>query len=225
MNDSYAAIVVDDVDDTCSCGSVYHSIIDTPVEKAMPSVTAPALSPGSPVPTTFSVPELDSQSLKDQRSHERARQQLKKPSDHHKVKRCVGCIMCRPEKRGGNAGRPKQDSRVLRASLTEAEGERRAGLGDSVEWAEDGHGAALPPVARTVTLADLIKPPRKGSEKQFEMVGRPRQVLVLDEFTEVVEAKYELDDWEHIDFEAKIRKPMHKSSKAPSYARVVASRA
>lgn len=52
------------------------------------------------------------------------------------------------------------------------------------------------------------------------MIGRPRQVLVLDEFSENDYAKHDLDDWEHIEVEVKHRKPM-----APSYARVVANRA
>jgi hypothetical protein len=53
------------------------------------------------------------------------------------------------------------------------------------------------------------------------MVGRPRQVLVLDEFTEV-DAMYDLEDWEHVEVEVKHRKA---TLKAPSYARVVANRA
>ena len=51
------------------------------------------------------------------------------------------------------------------------------------------------------------------------MVGRPRQVLVLDEFTEI-EPTRDLEDWEHIEVDANHRKAM-----APSYARIVANRA
>jgi hypothetical protein len=58
-------------------------------------------------------------------------------------------------------------------------------------------------------------------DKRFEMIGRPRQVLVLDDFTETDPNRLDQEDWEHIEVEAKQR----KKAMAPSYARVVANRA
>jgi hypothetical protein len=52
------------------------------------------------------------------------------------------------------------------------------------------------------------------------MIGRPRQVLVLDDFTEIDSTNFDCEDWEHVEVEANRRKAM-----ARSYARVVANRA
>lgn len=61
------------------------------------------------------------------------------------------------------------------------------------------------------------------TEKQFELVGRPRQVLALDDFTEIDPGMYDGDDWEDIAPEVKQRKG--KPISRPSYARAVANKA
>jgi len=75
---------------------------------------------------------------------------------------------------------------------------------------------------RSVSLLDLVKPQKKDAEKRFEFVDRPRQVLLLDDFTEIDSDKYDLDDWEHIESGPKQRKAVPKIR---SYATVVAARA
>jgi hypothetical protein len=149
---------VDDIDDVCSCDSVYHSLIDTQ-GGAQPPVPATISTFPSPTQTAFSIPEPDSLVSKDDRSYQRARQRLKKPDDISKAKRCVRCKFCRPWKSAGNEGRPKQ-GRGLRASLADAEGKGK--LEKSIELTEDDHDQVAP-VNRNVSLADLVKAPRKGS--------------------------------------------------------------
>ncbi|KAF8531480.1 hypothetical protein JB92DRAFT_3138798 [Gautieria morchelliformis] len=218
MDDDTNPTFVDVDDDVCSCDSVYHSLIDT-LGGAQPPVPAAIPSFPSPIQTAFSTPEPDSLVLKDDRSYQRARQRLKKPDDISKAKRCVRCKFCRPWKSAGNEGRPKEKGRGLRASLADTEGKGQ--LEKSIELTEDDDHHQVVPVNRNVSLTDLVKTPRKGSDKRFEMIGRPRQVLVLDDFTETDPNKLDLEDWEHIEVEAKHRKAMS----APSYARVVANRA
>lgn len=57
------------------------------------------------------------------------------------------------------------------------------------------------------------------SEKKFELINRPRQVLVLDDFTEIDPDRYDLDDWEHIPA------PNQAKPSRRSYAKVVAAKA
>jgi len=161
-DDTRPQFVVDDLDDVCSCDSVYHSIIDTlggAQQSFVPAATTPAHP--SPMQTAFGIPEPDSIVLKEDRSHQRARQRLKKPDDMSKAKRCVRCKGCRPWKWAGNEGRPKERGRGLRASFAEVEEENP--LEKSVELAEDNDHVATVPVTRSVSLADLVKVPRKGS--------------------------------------------------------------
>lgn len=233
--DLNALVVVDDIDDVCSCDSIYHSLIDDTLGGAQSPV--PPVDPviPSPMQSTFSVPEPDSLTFKDDRSYQRSRQRLKKADDISKAKRCVRCRQCRPWKSAGNEGQPKQKGRGLHAAFVEAEVESK--LERSIELAEDDQHTAPAPATRNVSLIDLVKAPRKGSgmfscltfhdcipyrilDKRFEMIGRPRQVLALDEFTEIDSTKFELEDWEHVEVEANRRKAM-----PPSYARVVANRA
>lgn len=160
MADDSNAVVFNDIDDVCSCDSVYHSVIDT-LGGAQPPVPAASPITPSPMQPAFSVPEPDSLVFKDDRSYQRSRQHLKKADDISKAKRCVRCRQCRPWKWAGNEGRPKARSRRLRDTSTEAEGESK--LEKSVEIAEEDYHTATAPATRTVSLADLMKAPRKGS--------------------------------------------------------------
>lgn len=156
-DDRTAPLFVDDINDLCSCDSVYHSLIDTLGGAQSP---VPATNPVNPSPmeTSLSIPEPDSLAFKDDRSHQRARQRLKKPHDISKAKRCVRCRYCQPWKWVGNGGRPKTWNRELDASFRD-EGEGT--LEKSVELTDDDQYAA--PVTWNVSLADLVKAPRKGS--------------------------------------------------------------
>ncbi|KAF8578601.1 hypothetical protein K439DRAFT_1621183 [Ramaria rubella] len=236
MNDSNSLRVVDDFDDddVCSCDSVYHSLIDT-LDGAPPPGPVVPLNPGyDAVQASLNATEPDHLVSKVERAHERARQRMKKSDDIAKGKRCVRCRYCQPWKWEGNGGRPK-GNRGRRISFTEAEGERKVER-NIYDTPEDECRIAMPPVNRNVSLTDLIKTPRKGSgawngpsletllnsiTEKFEVIGRPRQVLVLDEFTEIDAAKFELEDWEYVEG-VNQRKALRM---APSYANIVASRA
>ncbi|KAF8527593.1 hypothetical protein BU17DRAFT_61719 [Hysterangium stoloniferum] len=243
MNASPALVAVVGNDDVgCISDTVYHTTIDNTLGGSQPTRPSIEATKPSNAPTTLTPPELDPLVLKDQRSHERARQRLKKPGDISKSKRVgSGCSCCR-----------RWDSKVNKATTRSVRGTCAEGKAEAVgsDMSDDECGCSIcdptdhplttVPAERSVSLLDLVKPQKKGAgmsldcqsyidelltqiiERQFEVVDRPRQVLLLDDFTEIDSDKYDLDDWEHVESGPKQRKA---APKIRSYATVVAARA
>jgi len=237
MNVVEAPEVVDHNDDNCSCysydDSVYHSFYSEYLGRPQPiDVASPA---AAPTLLSSSIPEPDLVAIKDQRSYERAMQRLKKPKDRKKTKKYT-CTCCHRVKET-----PPTLTGEIRRDLDEFKQLDASTLEDSVHSVKDlSFGKAIENRLVFVSLADLVKPAKKGagmsfldfilfqpsfpisslSDKRFEFVGRPRQVLALDDFTEIDPNQYDVDDWEHIDADVGRRKPPRLS-----YAKVVARKA
>ncbi|KIJ53527.1 hypothetical protein M422DRAFT_25394 [Sphaerobolus stellatus SS14] len=228
MNVMQAPVVVDDVDDQYSCysyDSAYESVYLSFCESLgrSQSPVQPVAAPTVATSPLSGILEPDPVAIKDQRCYEHATQRLKKPDDLSKARRCVRCRMCRPWKWAGNAGRPKKTDRVLRGDFSEAKQSALLSLEDSIHSLKDQPLTAQAPRTIIVSLGDLMKPSQKRTDNRFEFVKRPRQVLALDDFTEIDSNKYDEDDWEHIE----LNQQQHKPTSPPrlSYARVVASKA
>ncbi|GJJ13401.1 hypothetical protein Clacol_007655 [Clathrus columnatus] len=217
-------VVVDDSDDFCSCSeSIYHSFIDPVVESTHLPHPSTELSDARCDLLSSSVDLMDPLTLKVQRSTECARQRLKKPMDIAKAKRpCSSCTYCRRYRVAKSTVRSPQANRVLRYDFHEAKADAKLQLERSRELA-DSTDSAYTPTTRasgTASLLDFVKPPSRSAANRFELINRPRQVLALDDFTEIDPDKYDLDDWEHVPA------PMYKGKESRrSYARVVAAKA
>ncbi|KIJ54227.1 hypothetical protein M422DRAFT_241479 [Sphaerobolus stellatus SS14] len=240
MNVVQPTVVVDDVDDQWSCyshdsdayESVYLSFCESlgrpqsPVQRNSDPDAIQDIS----TPSLHSISELDPLTVKDQRSYERARQRLKKPHDRSKAKGELNqgcrCHWCLRGKASWIASNLKEADRMLRHDFNEAK--HIPHLEDSIHSPKDSKDRSLTsgPVHRTVTvsLADLVKPPKKGTDKRFEIVNRPRQVLALDDFTEIDPGMYDVDDWEYIELNQKRGKVVPQAPRL-SYARVAATKA